>query len=243
MRMSCNGCRILRKGCSDDCTIKPCLDWIRSSESQANATLFLAKFYGRAGLINLLEAGPQHLRPAIFRSLLYEACGRIVDPISGSVGLLWSGKWVQCQAAVDAVLKGKPIMQNPPSSSYSSSNSSTTTTATTTASALHQIPPLKFYDIRHVSKDPNSSSGVTTTTKTPRMKRSWNRRPKAPAPVTDSTNGRAYPGLDSPIWLTPIGNTESSVETVEGSGSAMHRSQQLSTVGLELTLGLISSSN
>ncbi|KAJ0095258.1 hypothetical protein Patl1_14961 [Pistacia atlantica] len=238
MRMSCNGCRILRKGCSDDCTIKPCLDWIKSSDSQANATLFLAKFYGRAGLINLIEAGPQHLRPAIFRSLLYEACGRIVDPISGSAGLLWSGKWFQCQAAVDAVLKGKPIKQNSSSSSYSSSISSTTTTTTTTiSSALHQIPPpLKIYDIRHVSKEPISSSDLTTTTtttKTPRMKRSWNRRPKAPA-ATDSTGGRAYPGLDSSIWLTPLGNAESSAETVEGSRSS---------VGLELTLGLISSSN
>lgn len=66
MRMSCNGCRILRKGCSDDCIIKPCLDWIKSSDAQANATLFLAKFYGRAGLINLIEAGPQHLRPGIY---------------------------------------------------------------------------------------------------------------------------------------------------------------------------------
>lgn len=169
---------------------------------------------------------------------MYEACGRIVDPISGSVGLLLSGKWVQCQAAVDAVLKGKPIKQNLSSSSYSSSNSSTiTTTTTTTSSALHQIPPpLKIYDIRHVPKELISSSDLTTTTtttKTPRMKRSWNRRPKAPA-ATDSTGGRAYPGLDSSIWLTPLGNAESSVETVEGSRSS---------VGLELTLGLISSSN
>lgn len=66
MRMSCNGCRILRKGCGDDCIIKPCLDWIKSSDAQANATLFLAKFYGRAGLINLIQAGPQHLRPGIY---------------------------------------------------------------------------------------------------------------------------------------------------------------------------------
>lgn len=71
MRMSCNGCRILRKGCSDDCIIKPCLDWIKSSDSQANATLFLAKFYGRAGLINLIEAGPQHLRPGIMYFYIY----------------------------------------------------------------------------------------------------------------------------------------------------------------------------
>ncbi|KAL6287550.1 hypothetical protein ACE6H2_011940 [Prunus campanulata] len=141
MRMSCNGCRILRKGCSENCSIRPCLQWIKSPESQANATVFLAKFYGRAGLMNLINAGPEHLRPAIFRSLLYEACGRIVNPIYGSVGLLWSGSWQLCQAAVEAVLKGHPI-----------------TSITSEAAADGHGPPLKAYDIRHVSKDENSAA-------------------------------------------------------------------------------------
>ncbi|KAK4279832.1 hypothetical protein QN277_011544 [Acacia crassicarpa] len=138
MRMSCNGCRVLRKGCSENCSIRPCLQWIKSPESQANATVFLAKFYGRAGLMNLVNAGPEHLRPAIFRSLLYEACGRIVNPIYGSVGLLWSGSWQLCQAAVEAVLKGAPI-----------------TPITSEAATNGRGPPLKAYDIRHVSKDEN----------------------------------------------------------------------------------------
>nr|AMQ09524.1 lateral organ boundaries domain protein [Boehmeria nivea] len=142
MRMSCNGCRILRKGCSENCSIRPCLQWIKSPESQANATVFLAKFYGRAGLMNLINAGPDHLRPAIFRSLLYEACGRIVNPIYGSVGLLWSGSWQLCQSAVEAVLKGAPI----------------TPIASEAAAATHHGPPLKAYDIRHVSKDENSAA-------------------------------------------------------------------------------------
>ncbi|KAM4114585.1 hypothetical protein ACJW30_04G079800 [Castanea mollissima] len=129
MRLSCNGCRILRKGCSDSCTIRPCLQWIKTPESQANATFFLAKFYGRAGLINLINAGPEHLRPAIFKSLLYEACGRIVNPIYGSTGLLWSGSWQLCQAAVEAVLKGLPITQVSSESAF------------------------KACDIRHVSKE------------------------------------------------------------------------------------------
>lgn len=141
MRMSCNGCRVLRKGCSENCSIRPCLQWIKSSESQANATVFLAKFYGRAGLMNLINAGPEHLRPAIFRSLLYEACGRIVNPIYGSVGLLWSGSWQLCQAAVEAVLKGAPV-----------------TPITSEAAASEHGPPLKAYDIRHVSKDENSAA-------------------------------------------------------------------------------------
>ncbi|XP_061348632.1 LOB domain-containing protein 40-like isoform X3 [Gastrolobium bilobum] len=144
MRMSCNGCRVLRKGCSENCSIRPCLQWIKSPESQANATVFLAKFYGRAGLMNLVNAGPEHLRPAIFRSLLYEACGRIVNPIYGSVGLLWSGSWQLCQAAVEAVLRGAPI-----------------TPITSEAAASGRGPPLKAYDIRHVSKDENSAAGWT----------------------------------------------------------------------------------
>ncbi|KAK6931506.1 Lateral organ boundaries, LOB [Dillenia turbinata] len=135
MRMSCNGCRVLRKGCSEDCAIKPCLQWIKDPEFQANATLFLAKYYGRAGLVNLINAGPQHLRPAIFRSLLYEACGRIISPIYGSVGLLWSNNWHRCQAAVESVLKGTPIMP-----------------ISTESPQKNPKPPLKFYDIRHMSK-------------------------------------------------------------------------------------------
>lgn len=144
--MSCNGCRVLRKGCSENCSIRPCLQWIKSPESQANATVFLAKFYGRAGLMNLVNAGPEHLRPAIFRSLLYEACGRIVNPIYGSVGLLWSGSWQLCQAAVEAVLKGAPI-----------------TPITSEAAANGRGPPLKAYDIRHVSKEENSAASTELT--------------------------------------------------------------------------------
>lgn len=106
MRMSCNGCRVLRKGCSESCILRPCLHWISTAESQANATIFLAKFYGRAGLTNLISNGPEHLRPAIFRSLLYEACGRMVNPVHGSVGLAWSGNWAECQAGVDSILRG-----------------------------------------------------------------------------------------------------------------------------------------
>ncbi|GAB2299983.1 hypothetical protein Dimus_034029 [Dionaea muscipula] len=100
----------------------------------------LAKFYGRAGLINLLNSGPDHLRPAIFKSLLYEACGRIVNPIYGSVGLLWSGSWQLCQNAVDAVLGGSPI-----------------TTIACDDAATASTPLLKGYDIRHVTEDDTST--------------------------------------------------------------------------------------
>ncbi|KAL8241894.1 hypothetical protein R6Q59_012196 [Mikania micrantha] len=136
--MSCNGCRVLRKGCEDDCILRSCLSWIKSPESQANATLFLAKFYGRAGLLNLINASPHHLRPETFTSLLHEACGRIINPTYGSVGLMWSGNWELCQAAVDSVLQGSTLMQ--------------LTTGDHNHDAAHFMP-LEGCDIRHLSKD------------------------------------------------------------------------------------------
>lgn len=78
---------------------------------------------------------------ATFKSLLYDACGRIVNPVHGSTGLLWSGNWNLCQAAVEAVLEGAPITPVP-SELVGSSMS----------------PPFKVYDIRHVSKDENSAA-------------------------------------------------------------------------------------
>ncbi|KAJ4820539.1 hypothetical protein LUZ62_033105 [Rhynchospora pubera] len=156
MRLSCNGCRVLRKGCGDDCIIRPCLSWIRNPESQAHATLFLAKFYGRAGLLNLINAGAPHMRPAIYRSLLYESCGRIINPTFGSVGLLWSGRWHLCQAAVEAVLKGIPISQIPSDNNTDSSVS----------------PCFKSSgDIRHVNKEMDAKLHKISKTNRTRFKR------------------------------------------------------------------------
>lgn len=46
---------------------------------------------------------------ALFRSLLYEACGRTINPVSGAIGLMWTGNWDLCQAAADAVLRGESL--------------------------------------------------------------------------------------------------------------------------------------
>ncbi|XP_057838485.2 uncharacterized protein LOC131048530 isoform X1 [Cryptomeria japonica] len=112
MRMSCNGCRVLRKGCSESCVLRPCLEWIKTEESQGNAVVFLAKFYGRTGLITLIANAPPHSRPALFRSLLYEACGRQLNPVYGSVGLLSSGNWALCEAGVECILEGSDLIHN-----------------------------------------------------------------------------------------------------------------------------------
>ncbi|TVU38137.1 hypothetical protein EJB05_11491 [Eragrostis curvula] len=111
--MSCNGCRVLRKGCSEDCVLRPCLQWIEAAEAQGHATVFVAKFFGRAGLMSFLTAVPETQRPAVFQSLLYEAAGRTINPVSGAVGLLGSGSWHLCQAAVETVLRGGAIRPLP----------------------------------------------------------------------------------------------------------------------------------
>ncbi|XP_068657491.1 LOB domain-containing protein 39-like [Aristolochia californica] len=104
--MSCNGCRVLRKGCSESCILRPCLQWIESAEAQGHATVFVAKFFGRAGLMSFISSVPEQQRPALFQSLLFEACGRTVNPVNGAVGLLWTANWHVCQTAVETVLRG-----------------------------------------------------------------------------------------------------------------------------------------
>ncbi|CAL9205842.1 unnamed protein product [Musa hybrid cultivar] len=236
MRMSCNGCRVLRKGCSDDCSIRPCLQWITNPESQANATVFLAKFYGRAGLMNLINAGPEHLRPAIFRSLLYEACGRIVNPIYGSVGLLWSGSWQLCQAAMESVLKGSPIVQIP-----------------SEAAAATPVPPLKAYDIRHVAKDAELHKVNNNRTRFKRPGAKPHPSPTAPVePAEQPEPAGADLSHESAASHASQPNAGGSGgdgdgrdnESVFSADAASHVSQgELSPaeegeVGLELTLGL-----
>ncbi|XP_061995186.1 LOB domain-containing protein 42-like [Rosa rugosa] len=227
MRTSCNGCRVLRKGCSENCEIRPCIEWIKSPESQANATLFLAKFYGRAGLLNLINAGAEHQRPGIFKSLLYEACGRIVNPTFGSVGLLSSGNWAQCQVAVDAVLAGSPIVETNAPVPHRNPNPV-------------QVPPANSCDIRHVSKD--TSLGKTRN----RFKRSMTRPKIQLGSINEAAAGW---GLVNPHELGQSSSggggerSMHSVETVEAPWM-MNRGEpdpvgnDDEEVGLELTLGL-----
>ncbi|XP_057952352.1 LOB domain-containing protein 40-like [Malania oleifera] len=231
MRMSCNGCRVLRKGCSESCTIRPCLLWIKSPDSQANATVFLAKFYGRAGLLNLINAGPPHLRPSIFRSLLYEACGRIVNPVYGSAGLLWSGNWHLCQAAVEAVLSGAPIMA-----------------ASSDSAACDGSPPFKACDIRHVSKSEAAAAAAAAAasqeftrvrTRT-RFKRSAGKLNKQPAAELVAESTRMEELNVSGSLGSGGGDSDSvSVETVEAALAKPDQDRRDgSDVELELTLGL-----
>jgi hypothetical protein len=57
----------------------------------------------------LIIIPPLSSRAALFQSLLYEAAGRTINPVHGAVGLLGTGNWHLCQAAVDTVLRGGAI--------------------------------------------------------------------------------------------------------------------------------------
>lgn len=64
--MSCSGCRVLRKGCSESCMLRPCVNWIETAEAQAHAIVFVAKFFGRAALISFISAVPEDQRPGTY---------------------------------------------------------------------------------------------------------------------------------------------------------------------------------
>lgn len=76
------------------------------------------------------------LYAALFQSLLFEACGRTVNPVNGAVGLLWTGNWHVCQAAVETVLRGgtlRPLpvltyMNAPPAATDEASEAEDTST-------------------------------------------------------------------------------------------------------------------
>ncbi|EPS57743.1 hypothetical protein M569_17073, partial [Genlisea aurea] len=112
--MSCNGCRVLRKGCGESCVLRPCLQTIETAEAQGHATVFVSKFFGRAGLMSFISAVPESKRAAVFQSLLFEAAGRTINPVNGAVGLLWTGNWPVCEAAVETVLRGGALKPIPP---------------------------------------------------------------------------------------------------------------------------------
>lgn len=174
----------------------------------------------------------------IFRSLLYEACGRVINPVYGSVGLLWSGNWAECQAAVDAVLKGSSITHT------SSSDQSL-------PPQQQPISPLKSYDIRHVSKvDTGAAANDVVVDKAVKTRTRF-KRSKRQVVVNNS------PSNNDGSWMmshfengdSKEDESMSSGETVEGSlvnqtnkkvpvFKFSSQTEEITDVGLELTLGL-----
>lgn len=180
---------------------------------------------------------------AIFRSLLYEACGRIINPVHGSVGLMCSGNWTRCQEAVESVLKGSTVIQIPINDDNNTDNQ-----------VSLQIMPLKGCDIRHISK--NNSTDIHQVVKTRnRFKRKAKVETTAseyminePGPLKFSITGWDFDNhMEEEDELKRAPSHDSlSVETVEP--SLVNRVEPVlpvkleedGDVGLELTLGLTS---
>ncbi|KAJ8513992.1 hypothetical protein OPV22_004426 [Ensete ventricosum] len=194
--MSCNGCRVLRRGCSATCILRPCIQCIDGAGAQAHATAFVAKFFGRSTLLSFLSSVPLPRRPAAFRSLLYEACGRTINPVAGATGLLWTGNWHLCQAAVATVLGGGTI---------------------------HPLPELadakELYKHRSRRVSSSSSSSSSSSLPPPRKRRRDHDAKRPPTrdlyPVPESPDG----GEDNKRRAsTPSATSESSVTTMSEGG-------------------------
>lgn len=138
-----------------------------------------------------------------------------MNPIYGSVGLLWSGSWQLCQAAVESVLKGTPI-----------------TPITSEAAANGQGPPLKAYDIRHVSKDENSAaSDEPQRVKTRcRFKRSVV-RPKPSKAGFRSAVGDSARCEANPKWATYCKGTDELNRSTSHESSVSHQSEAVNVDG------------
>lgn len=169
---------------------------------------------------------------AIFRSLLYEACGRIVNPIYGSVGLFCSGSWQLCQTAVEAVLKGAPITQ----------------IAANEAAENKNGPPLKAFDIRHVNKEENKefsgSNDLHRVRTRCRFKRSGVKSKRSePVCVVSDESGHEEVVIRSPSHESSLSHqSEQVVERVnrdcESTGSAEPVVERVDEGGIELELSL-----
>ncbi|KAI5015771.1 hypothetical protein ZWY2020_057161 [Hordeum vulgare] len=128
------------------------------ADAQANATVFLAKFYGCVGLIILLAAAPDDAHcPALFRSLLYKACGRATNPVYGASGLFSTGNWEACQAAVQAVLEGRRIPRSTPTRPPRIPDSRRPTTSAVSPRTASTVRPP-----RSASRAPTSSAQPPT---------------------------------------------------------------------------------
>ena len=152
-----------------------------------------------------------------------------MNPIYGSVGLLWSGNWQLCQSAVEAVMKGEPI-----------------TEMATDAATSGQGPPLKMYDIRHIAKDENSPAAAAAAGSTDR-KRGKTRRAKRVAAVAkpaESGGGEAshHSSLSHQSEVVVAPHEGESKESESNNSEVMTFSppavQGSGEIKLDLTLGL-----
>lgn len=112
----------------------------------------------------------------MFQSLLYEACGRTVNPVDGAVGLLSRGKWHVCQLAVETALAGgslTPLAEN--ISAFSTEESTEKNLWRPSAPSMHENQPSDLLTLSLAPKFSNENRSALRPgpwSDYPRVKRS-----------------------------------------------------------------------
>ncbi|KAF7126868.1 hypothetical protein RHSIM_Rhsim11G0154100 [Rhododendron simsii] len=227
--MSCNGCRVLREGCTENCILRQSLHGIESHQAQANATVFVAKFSA------LLASCPCSLpspSPNVL-SLLFEACGRTVNPVNGAVGLLWTGNWHVCQSAVETVLGGGallPISKSPAEESNGASGgrallpiSKSPSEESDGASGTNNIDLFGSQDHLHFSHGQNNSQELTAVRQDPAADPHRSKKQDFSAMNMKSAGGTVTRPVEEEVEVpVPANMREFSQRMTLGSGSAQN---------------------
>lgn len=152
----------------------------------------------------------------MFQSLLYEACGRTVNPVNGAVGLLGTGNWHVCQAAVETVLRGGTLRPMPELlNGVSTPDSDEASEAEVTCTDMFKV------------RDPNSSS----RSKAPKRKRP---EEAAKAQCTD-LDLRLTPGFAAKVSSRGLGGALSYVpETYRPATSSMNSEDSVTTTYFDI---------
>ncbi|CAN6470878.1 unnamed protein product [Victoria cruziana] len=80
----CAACKILRRRCSDQCTLKP---YFPPSEPQKFITVH--RIFGASNIVRLLKEVPESHRADAASSLIYEANARGRNPVHGCAGAIF----------------------------------------------------------------------------------------------------------------------------------------------------------
>ncbi|CAH8329785.1 unnamed protein product [Eruca vesicaria subsp. sativa] len=148
------------------------------------------------------------LYAALFKSLLYEACGRTVNPVNGAIGMLWTGNWRICQAAVETVLRGgslRPVPELLTHGGFPSATSEEASEICTEMLNLQKSDGSNDRNIYHHSRF-SSSRSRSTLDSSPR-KRKLDISPNPSLPM------KTMPSSTRQRLGTPSMNSEESVTT------------------------------
>lgn len=161
---------------------------------------------------------------ALFQSLLYEACGRTVNPVNGAIGMLWTGNWNICQAAVETVLRGGSLRPIPEllthGGGFAGFPSPTSEEASEICTEMLNLQQNNSEDrnIYHHSRFSSSRSRSTPDSSSPTKRKRLASEQQQPSSELDlslipNSPNKTTPSSTRRRSLTPSMNSEDSVTT------------------------------